>query len=96
MITTIIKIHPHSKNKKEVLQTINSLTALTLKSEGCLRAEVCEDVNDKEILYLTAEWATEKDRGEYKKSKFMVVLFGLQYLLVESLQIIQSIGMDII
>jgi len=95
MITTAVKIQPKSKNNKEVLRLINKLSRLTLKSQGCRRSEVCEDVNDKEILYLFAEWENEKVQRKYKRSRSMAVLFGLQYLLVETLQIIQSTGLDI-
>lgn len=92
MIRTFIKIHPKSENKKEVLQTLNSLSELTLKHEGCLKTEVFEEEeNDKEILYLALEWATEEAQRKYKKSKCMAILIGIQFLLVDSLQIIQSV-----
>lgn len=86
MITTKIKLHFHSKNRKEVSQTLDRLSMQDLKAEGCRKAEVWRDVDDKNILYFVEEWASDKALEKHKRSKTMGVLFGLQYLLVEGLQ----------
>jgi quinol monooxygenase YgiN len=96
VITTTIKIHFNSKHRKEVLQTVDILSEQDLKSEGCLKAEICKGVSDKDTLYFVEEWATEKDLEKHKKSKSMAVLLGFQYLLVEAVQIVKSVNMDVV
>ncbi|MCP4337600.1 MAG: hypothetical protein GY799_01635 [Desulfobulbaceae bacterium] len=87
MIRTTIKIHGKPKKRKEILQTITCLSELSLNSKGCLKTEIYPDVDDKDTFCFFSDWATEKDLEEYKKSEFMAVLLGLQFLLLDVLQI---------
>jgi quinol monooxygenase YgiN len=87
VIKTTIKIHGKPKKRKEILQTIESLSELSLKFNGCLQTEIYPDVDDKDTFYFHSDWATEKGLEEYKKSKHMAVLRGLQFLLMDVLQI---------
>ena len=91
MITTCIKIHSKPEKRKEILQTIKSLSAQGLNYKGCLKSGVYDDVDDKNTFYFYSEWATEKDLREYEKSKSMAILNGLQFLLVDHLQTVYSL-----
>jgi quinol monooxygenase YgiN len=87
VIRTTIKIHGKPKKRKEILQTIRYLSELSLNSKGCLKTEISPHVDDKDTLYFFSDWATEKGLKEYEKSKLMAVLLGLQFLLLDVLQI---------
>ena len=87
MIKTTIKIHGKPKKRKEILQTITYLSELSLNSKGCLKTQISSHVGDKDTFYFFSDWATEKGLKEYKKSKLMAVLIGLQFLLLDVLQI---------
>jgi quinol monooxygenase YgiN len=87
MIITTIKLHGLPQKRKEILQTIRGLANQTAKDDGCNNSDFYQDLYDKDIFYLTAEWQTASDLEKYKKSKELAVLFGLEALLVESLDI---------
>ena len=87
MIRTTIKIHGKPEKRKEILQTITYLSELSFNSKGCLKTQISTSMDDKDTFYFFSDWETEKGLKEYKKSKLMAVLFGLQFLLLDVLQI---------
>ena len=87
MIITTIKLHGLPQKRREIIQTIKGLAHQTAKDDGCKNSDFYQDLYDKDIFYLTKEWQTANDLEKYKKSKSLAVLFGLEALLVESLEI---------
>lgn len=87
MIVTTIKLHGLPQKRREIIQTIKGLAHQMAKDDGCNNSDFYQDLNDKDIFYLTQEWQTANDLEKYKKSKSLAVLFGLEALLVESLEI---------
>lgn len=87
MIITTIKLHGLPQKRKEIEQTITGLADGMAKYEGCHNANLYQDMHDKDIFYLMEEWKTAVDLERYKKSKSYAVLFGLESLLVEALDI---------
>ena len=87
MIITTIKLHGLPQKRKEIVQTITGLADEMAKFEGCHNANFYQDLHDKDIFYLMEEWKTAIDLERYKKSKPYAVLFGLESLLVEELDI---------
>jgi len=63
--------------------------------EGCLKAEIYQDLDDQNIFYLIEEWSTRKDLENYKASRLMAVLRGLETLLTESLQIRHAVRLEV-
>lgn len=87
MIITTIKLHGLPQKRKEILQTITGLADGIEKYEGCHNACLYQDLHDKDIFYFMEEWKTAVDLEKHKKSKSYSVLFGLESLLVEALDI---------
>ncbi|MGB3210385.1 MAG: antibiotic biosynthesis monooxygenase [Desulforhopalus sp.] len=87
MIRTTLKLHGNPSKRKEILQTLVSISELKFNAQGCLKTEIYRDLDDIDIFYLFSDWATEKDLEECKQSKFMAVLRGLQFLLVDDMHI---------
>ena len=75
MIITTIKLHGLPQKRKEIVQTITGLTDGMAKYEGCHKANLYQDLHDKDIFYLMEEWKTAVDLERYKKSKSYAVLF---------------------
>lgn len=73
------------------MQTISGLAKQMVICEGCLKADIYVDIEDKDILYLTGEWSKKKDLEDHVQSKSYAVLLGLETLLVESLGISHAI-----
>jgi quinol monooxygenase YgiN len=87
MIITTIKIHGLPQKRKEILQTIKGLVDQMAKDDGCKRADLYRDLYDRDVFYIMEEWKTVSDLEKHKKSKSLAILFGLESLLVESLEI---------
>lgn len=87
MIITTIKIHCRRDKRKEIVQTIKGLTEQLTTDGGCLRADLYQDLDNKDTLYFTEDWPTRKDLEKYKTSKSMSVLLGLETLLAEAVEI---------
>lgn len=87
MILTTIKIHGRSEKRKEIVQTIKALSEQLAQDNGCMKADLYQDLDDKDTLYFLEEWLTRKDLDKYKTSKSLAVLLGLETLLTESLEI---------
>ena len=87
MLITIIKIRCRREKRKEIVQTIKGLTEQLTKDGGIGKADLYQDLDNKDILYFTQEWQTRKDLEKYKISKSLAVLFGLETLLAESVEI---------
>lgn len=92
MILTTIKIHSQHQKRKEILQTIRGLAEEIAKADGCNGADLYQDLCDKDVFYILEEWRTEKDLEKHKKSKSLAVLFGLESLLVKSLEIQHAVN----
>ena len=87
MIMTTIKLPGISGKRREIIQTIQGIINQSAENKGCLKADLYQGIDDKDILYFNEEWQTEKDLEEFKASKFMAVLKGLGPLLEEPLKI---------
>ncbi len=64
MIITTIKIHCRKEKRKEIVQTIKGLTEQLTKDGGCVKADLYQDLDDKDTLYFTKEWQIEKESGK--------------------------------
>ena len=87
MIITTIKIQGNPAKRKEIVLTVEGLTEKMRKSAGCLRADLYQDLENKDTFYILEEWQTIKDLENYKASKSMAVLLGTEPLLTGALEI---------
>jgi len=77
----IVKMNVLAEKRKEVWQTINSLTADIKKEQGCVDSGFFQNATDEnEILYLTT-WTDRNALEAYLKSVKFTVLLGIRSLL---------------
>lgn len=91
MILTTIRLNSRPQKRKEIIQTLRDLADQMENEQGCLKAELYQDIEKQDTLYLMEEWQTRQDLEKYKKSRSLAVLLGLETLLVESLEIKHSV-----
>lgn len=87
MLITTIKLHGRPEKRKEIMQTLKGLTRQLAKDRGCLRADLYQDIDDKDTLYVIEEWRSQEDLDRYKSSRSLAVLLGLESLLVKPAEI---------
>ena len=87
MMITTVKILCRKEKRKEIVQTIQGLMEQLIKEGDCVKADLYQDLDNKDILYFNEEWQTRKDLEKYKTSKSLAVLLGLESLLAESVEI---------
>lgn len=96
MLLTTIKMHGRPEKRKEIMQTIRGLVEQVTKEKGCLEANIYQDIEDKDTLYLFEEWRTLDDLEKNKTSKTLSVLLGLESLLSESLEIKHAVKCNLV
>lgn len=94
MIITTIKIHSRTQKRKEIVQTIKGLTEQLTKDGVCVKADLYQDLDDKDTLYLMEEWQSRKDLEKFKTSKSLAVLLGLETLLADSVEINHAVKFE--
>jgi len=83
MIIVKITMTARPEKRKEVIQTLLSMTEPTLQEKGCLSYQVFQDVNDENVFSLIKEWETREDLDLHMNSHLFGVLFGTKILLAE-------------
>lgn len=91
MILTTIKIHGRAEKRTEIVQTIRGLSEQLIEREGCLKADLYQDLDDKNIFYLLEVWPTRKHLESHMTSKSQAVLLGLETVLAKSLEIYHAV-----
>jgi quinol monooxygenase YgiN len=73
MIQTVIKMRAKPQNRKELVQTVQALSAYTKKEHGCLRYDVYHDSGDENTIIFLGEWKSREDQyGHMNSGKFGV------------------------
>jgi len=67
--------------RKELSQTIVSMTGSIRTEKGCRRCDFCRGMEDKNELYLLEEWDTRENLNSHLKSERFKVLRGAMNLL---------------
>ena len=83
MILIIIRMNVFSEKRKELSQTIASLSGSIRTEKGCHRCEFCQSMEDENRLFLLEEWDTQKNFKDHLKSKQFKVFCGAMSLLRE-------------
>ncbi len=71
------------EKRKELSQTIASLSLSTRMEKGCRRCDICQSLEDENQLFLLEEWDGEKNLMTHLKSEHFRVLRGAENLLKE-------------
>ena len=88
MILLMIRMKVHTEKRKELSQTIDSLTGLIRTEKGCRRCDFYRKMNDENELCLLEEWDTQGNLKGHLKSGRFKVLRGAMNLLQEPCEMI--------
>jgi quinol monooxygenase YgiN len=83
MIIVRVTMNALPMKRKELLQTIEAMSASMRKEKGCLSHHLYEDMEDENVLCLLEEWESQEDLENYLKSDRFAVLLGAMDLLCE-------------
>ena len=87
MIIVRITMNVFTEKRKEVVQTLLSMTETAEKEKGCTSYEVFCDVDGKTVFNLIEEWETREDLEQHIRSERFSVLLGTKSLLTKPLEI---------
>ncbi len=90
MFLTTVKLHGLPAKRKEIILTLQELAKRMKSVSGCSKADLYQDVLDKNKLYFLEECPIGPGLEQDTKSEFAAVLRGMQSLLAESVEIIQA------
>jgi len=83
MILLIIRMKVLAEKRKELSQTIASLSVSIRTEKGCRRCDFCQNMEDENELHILEEWDTRRDLDSHLKSERARVLRGVINLLQE-------------
>jgi quinol monooxygenase YgiN len=88
MILVIIRMKVLAEKRKELSQTIASLIGSVRTEKGCLRCNLCQNIEDENELYLLEEWDTRENLIGHQESERFRVLLGAMNLLEEPYEMV--------
>lgn len=83
MALVIIRMKVIPEKRMELSQTITSLCGSILMEQGCRRCDLCQSMEDENLLFLIEEWNTRENLMNSIKSEHFKVLRGAMNLLQE-------------
>ena len=87
MILATVKMNVILSKRKEFLQAACGLIDRFRDQKHCLNCHLYMDVEQENVLYLVAEYATKKNLTDHLKSQHFNALLGAMSLLCESYEI---------
>ena len=83
MTLLIIRMNVLSEKRRELSQTIASLSLSTRMEKGCQRCDFCRSIEDENRFFLLEEWDTQESLKNHLKSEHFKVIRGAMNLLQE-------------
>ena len=83
MTLLIIRMNVLSEKRRELSQTIASLSSSTRMEKGCQRCDFCQSIEDENRFFLLEEWDTQENLMTHMKSEHFKVIRGAMNLLKE-------------
>jgi quinol monooxygenase YgiN len=83
MILIVMRMKIVSEKRRELSQTIDSLSRSIRMEKGCKRCDFCQSVEDENRLFLLEEWDTQENLMAHLKSEHYRVILGAMNLLKE-------------
>ena len=83
MILVTIRMNVRSEKRRELSQTIASLSSSIRMEKGCNRCDFCQSTEDENRSFLLEEWDTQKNLMTHLKSEHFKVIRGAMNLLQE-------------
>ena len=99
MTLLIIRMNVLSEKRRELSQTIASLSLSTRMEKGCQRCDFCRSIEDENRFVLLEEWDTQENLKNHLKSEHFKVIRGAMNLLQEPYEtmfhnVFRSAGME--
>lgn len=83
MILVITKMNVFPEKLLELTQTINSLSGFTRAEKGCAHCELCQNIEDENMLFLLEEWDTQENLMAHLKTERFIVFLGAMNILAQ-------------
>ena len=83
MTLLIIRMNVLSEKRRELSQTIASLSSSIRMEKGCQRCDFCRSIEDENRFFLLEEWDTQENLKNHLKSEHFKVIRGAMNLLQE-------------
>jgi quinol monooxygenase YgiN len=84
MVIALIRVTVPPNNRREILQTFQSLTNSIQSQKGCLDYHFYLEMGNGNAVCLIEEWETREDLDNHLLSRDFAVLFGATSLLRDS------------
>ena len=81
MILAFIKMNVLAKNRKELLQTIQSIVAQIRMGNGCVDSNFYRNAENENDFVLIETWETRKTLDDHLRSDIFTVMMGAASLL---------------
>ena len=81
MIIVTMEMAALPEKQKELLQTLEAISASTRKLKGCMDSKVFQDMEDENALSLVEKWGTQEDLDNHLRSDEFSALLGTDNLL---------------
>ena len=81
MVVATIRVLVPQNKRREMLQTLQSLTESIRHQPGCLQYQFYAEIGDENALFVVEEWRTRADLDAHILSRDFSVLFGAINLL---------------
>lgn len=83
MFLVVMRMNVPSEKRRELSQTMASLSGSIRVEKGCRRCDFCQSMEDENRLFLLEEWDTRENLMNHLESKQFRVLRGAMNLLRE-------------
>jgi len=81
MIIVSMEMTVLPEKQKELLQTLQAISASTRKFKGCMNSNVFQDMENENVLSLVEKWETQEDLDNHLRSGEFSALLGTDNLL---------------
>ena len=81
MIIVTMEMTVLPEKQKELLQTLQAISASTRKLKGCISSHIFQDMENKSTLSLIQKWETHEDLDNHLRSDEFSALLGTDNLL---------------
>ena len=81
MIVATIKVRVPQNKRREMVQTLQSLTETIRSQRGCLQCHFYAEIGNENSVFVVEEWETREDLEEHILTRDFAVLCGVINLL---------------
>ena len=81
MIYATIKVSVPPEKREEIILTFKSILGPIRREHGCNSCHCSVDIEDQNLIYMSAEWQTKRNLDLHLRSPLFSVLLGAMKLL---------------